>query len=50
MLSENVFVDAKMCQGTWTDICCQKITQRVDHVRDIGNVCILYCKILACSN
>ena len=49
MLSENMFVAAKMCQGTWTNICCQKITQRVDQVRDVY-ILSLYCKIHACSS
>ena len=49
MLSENMFVAAKMCQGTWTNICCQKITQRVDQVRDVY-ILSLYRKIHACSS
>ena len=55
MLSESMFVAAKMCQGTWTNICCEKIKQRVDRVRNVGNVynvCMLsfYSKMHACSS
>ena len=43
MLSESMFVAATMCRGTWTNICCQRIRRRVDHVRDVGIV--LYCPV-----
>ena len=29
LLSEEVFVDAEVCQDAWTDICCQAVKQRV---------------------
>ena len=35
MLSENLFVAAAKYHGTWTNVCCQRIKQRVDHVRQL---------------
>ena len=35
LLSETLFVAAAMYHGTWTNVCCQRIKQRVDHVRQL---------------
>ena len=36
MLSEDMFVDAKVCEQAWTQICRQAIKQRADCVRGAG--------------
>lgn len=35
MLSKTLFVAAAMYHGTWANVCCQRIKQRVDRVRQL---------------